>query len=138
MLFVILTRYSFSWYRNGANHSVSQCICTILIYPSLMRYAPYFGTWIITQWLEFSVLSPGNVEKTNVLSLYQNDKHLATTIKTLWPVVKRHISICLPKAYCVFYPQLPTSSMTHPPVSTTVLFDSPKHESPIICINTKT
>ena len=51
-------------------------------------------------------------------------------------MVKRHIFHCLPKAYCVFHLQLPTSSLTHPPISTTVLFDSPKHGSPIICINT--
>ena len=52
-------------------------------------------------------------------------------------MVKRHIFICLPKAYCIFYLHLLTSSLAHPPISTTVLFDSPKHESPIICINTK-
>ena len=52
-------------------------------------------------------------------------------------MVKRHIFHCLPKAYYIFHLQLPTSSLTHPPISTTVLFDSPKHGSPMIWINTK-
>ena len=103
-----------------------------------MRYVPYFGVWKTTKWYEFSVLSPGNVEKSNVLCLYQSDKRRTLTVEKLYPVVKRHISICLPKAYCVFYLNWLTSSLTHPPISTTVLFDSSKHGSPMIWINTKT